>query len=69
MKKLRGELVGYNALIFDPRRHVKVLEGEMNTSKTELESLIFESECFKITTKESPHTFLRLGMESTSLGD
>ena len=69
MNVMRYSLIGYNALIFDPRRHVKVLEGEMNTSKTELESLIFESECFKITTKESPHTFLRLGMESTSLGD
>ena len=69
MKKLRGELVGYNALIFYPRRHIKVLEGEMNTPKKELESLRLEAECFKITTKESPQKLLRLGMDSLKLGD
>ena len=33
MNVMRDALVGYNSLIFDPRRHVKVLEGEMNTPK------------------------------------
>ena len=40
---MRDDLVGYNALIFDLQEHIKVLEGDMNTSKTELKSLILES--------------------------
>ena len=68
MNVMRDELVGYNALIFDLQEHIKVLQGEMNKSETELESLILESKWYKITTSESSHKLLRLGMESTKLG-
>ena len=68
MDMMRDEMIGCNALIFDLREHIKVLEGEMNTSKTELESLILEYKWYKITTSESSHKLLRLGMESTKLG-
>ena len=50
MDMMRDEMIGCNALIFDLREHIKVLEGDINTSKTELDSLILESECCKITT-------------------
>ena len=40
---MSDELIGCNALIFDPQEHIKVLKGDMNTSKTEVKSLILES--------------------------
>ena len=42
MNAMRDDLVGYNALIFDLQEHIKVLKGDMNTSKKELKSLILE---------------------------
>ena len=69
MYVMRDELIGCNALIFDLQEHIKVLEGDMKTSKTELELLILESECCNVTTKESSHKLFRLGMDSSKLGD
>ena len=66
---MRDELLVFNALILYPWEHIKVLEGDMNTSKTELESLRLEYEWSKITTRESSHKLLRLSMEVTKLGD
>ena len=37
MNMTRDELIGCNALIFDPQEHIKVLEGGVNASKIELE--------------------------------
>ena len=67
MNVLKDDLLGCNALIFDPQEHIEVLEGDMNTSKIQLESLILESECSKSTTRESSHKVLVLGIESTKL--
>ena len=69
MNVLKDDLLGCNALIFDPQEHIEVLEGDMNTSKIQLESLILESECSKSTTRESSHKVLVLGIESTKLRD
>ena len=44
MNVTKDELIVCNALIFDLQEHIKVLEGGVYTSKTELESLILESE-------------------------
>ena len=52
MNVTRYELLGCNSLIFDLQEHIKVLEMEMNTPKTELESLILEYEWSKSTTKK-----------------
>ena len=34
MDMMGYELIGFNALIIDLREHTKVIEGEINTSKT-----------------------------------
>ena len=43
MNVMRDDLEGYNALILDLQEHIKVIQGDMNTSKTEVKSLILES--------------------------
>ena len=69
MNVTRYELLVCNSLIFDLQGYIKVLEMEMNTPKTELESLILEYEWSKSTTKESSHKLLRLGIDRTKLGN
>ena len=44
MNVLRDELVGCYDLTFYLRENIKVIEGEVNTSKMELELLRLESE-------------------------
>ena len=51
MNVLRDELVGFDALILYLRENIKVIEGDMNASKMELELLKLESKQSKSTTK------------------
>ena len=45
-------MVGCDDLILEPREKIKSIEGDINTSKKELELFILESEQYKSTAKE-----------------